>query len=193
MEEVSWIQKPRERLTKLGDRNTRYFHRIAKFNRRKNFIDNIVVNGINVSGQEDLESSFVAFFRDLYSEPYSVCQFPSRLHFGRVPQEVVADLTTMFFEKEIWEAVRRCASEKEPSPDGFSFCFFKRCWRIIKEDICHAVWKFQAEARLPKMANRTFLVLIPKKVAIGKDGVYKILSKCLLHRLKPCMTTIISQ
>ncbi|CAN1266288.1 LINE-1 retrotransposable element ORF2 protein [Linum perenne] len=203
MEEVSWIQKSREKWSKFGDRNSAFFHRIANFNKRRNFIDIINVNGITVSGQEALESAFVNFFKDLYSDPRSERPFPNRLSFNKIPQEKATALLDRFSEAEIRSAVHSCANGKAPGPDGFSFGFFKRFWSTIKQDICAAVWEFQANAKLPRTANCTFLVLIPKKEAVGDirdfrpislvGGVYKIISKCLLHRLKDNMVSIISR
>ncbi|CAN1151748.1 Transposon TX1 uncharacterized 149 kDa protein [Linum perenne] len=201
-EEVCWRQKSRETWCRLGDRNSRFFHQIASSNRRRNCIDRILVNGILVSGQAALESAFVLFFKDLYSDPSPIRPFPDRLSFGLLDQEKASALTDRFSELEIWDAVRSCASDKAPGPDGFSFGFFKRFWSTLKEDICAAVWEFQAKADLPRMSNCTFVVLIPKKEAVGdiKDlrpislvgSVYKIISKCLLRRLKVCLDTLIS-
>ena len=44
LEEVSWRQKSRETWLKEGDRNTRFFQRMANSNRRRNSIRNISIN-----------------------------------------------------------------------------------------------------------------------------------------------------
>ncbi|CAN1139759.1 Transposon TX1 uncharacterized 149 kDa protein, partial [Linum perenne] len=97
---------------------------------------------------------------------------------------------------------KSCASDKAPGPDDFSFSFFKHFWSLIKDDVCVAVWDFQTRAVLPRMVKSTFVVLIPKKEAVGdiKDmrpisligGVYKIISKCLLHIFKATLEVLVS-
>ena len=45
MEETSWRQKSREVWLKEGDRNTKFFHKMANAHRRRNFLAKIKING----------------------------------------------------------------------------------------------------------------------------------------------------
>ena len=45
MEEICWRQKSRVLCIREGDRNTRFFHRIATSHRRFNSIDRLMVDG----------------------------------------------------------------------------------------------------------------------------------------------------
>ena len=45
LEEICWRQKSRALFLKEGDRNTKFFHRIANSHRRCNTIDIIIVDG----------------------------------------------------------------------------------------------------------------------------------------------------
>ena len=45
LEEICWRQKSRALFLKEGDRNTKFFHRIANSHRRCNTIDRIIVDG----------------------------------------------------------------------------------------------------------------------------------------------------
>ena len=45
MEEICWRQKSRVLCIREGDRNTRFFHRIANSHRRFNSIDRLMVDG----------------------------------------------------------------------------------------------------------------------------------------------------
>ena len=45
LEEISWRQKSRVFCIKEGDRNTKFFHRIANSHRRFNSIDKLMVDG----------------------------------------------------------------------------------------------------------------------------------------------------
>ncbi|CAN0929910.1 hypothetical protein LINGRAHAP2_LOCUS37332 [Linum grandiflorum] len=47
-QEISWKQKSREIGLTLGDRNTKFFHKMACHNRRRNTVDRLKVNGFGV-------------------------------------------------------------------------------------------------------------------------------------------------
>ncbi|CAN1127629.1 LINE-1 reverse transcriptase homolog [Linum perenne] len=80
--------------------------------------------------------------------------------------------------------------------------FFKCNWNLIKEDFCTAIEDFFSNLSLPTGVNSTFLVLIPKvdSVVGFKDlrpisligGIYKVISKILIGRMKPLFSEIIS-
>ena len=46
LEEISWRQKSRVLCVRKGDRNTKFFHRIANSHRRVNSIDRLMVDGV---------------------------------------------------------------------------------------------------------------------------------------------------
>ena len=45
MEEISWRQRSRELWLKEGDKNSKFFHKMANARRRKNFLSSITVDG----------------------------------------------------------------------------------------------------------------------------------------------------
>ena len=46
LEEISWRQKSTVLCVREGDRNTKFFHRIANSHRRVNSIDRLMVDGV---------------------------------------------------------------------------------------------------------------------------------------------------
>ena len=46
LEEISWRQKSRALCIREGDRNTKFFHRIANSHKRVNSIDRLMVDGV---------------------------------------------------------------------------------------------------------------------------------------------------
>ena len=68
LEEISWRQKSRVLFLKEGDSNTRFFHRMANFNRRNNCIENLMIEGALSSNQDRISNHIVQFYINLYSE-----------------------------------------------------------------------------------------------------------------------------
>ncbi|GKD13922.1 RNA-directed DNA polymerase, eukaryota, reverse transcriptase zinc-binding domain protein [Tanacetum coccineum] len=67
-----------------------------------------------------------------------------------------------FSREEIKRAVWDCGGDRAPSPDGFTFAFFKHFWSIIEEDMVRFVEDFSVSAHIPKGCNPSFIALIPK-------------------------------
>ena len=91
--------------------------------------------------------------------------------------------------------------DKAPGPDGFSLAFFQGSWDILKKDVMAVFHDFHATGNLVRSINATFLVLIPKKPRAQecKDfrlinlviGIYKIIAKVLVNRLKVILEKIV--
>ena len=63
LEEISWRQKSRVLYVKEGDRNTKFFHRIANSHRRVNSIDRIMVNGVLSSDPTAIADYISQFYK----------------------------------------------------------------------------------------------------------------------------------
>lgn len=94
------------------------------------------------------------------------------------------------------------ASDKAPSPNGFTIGFFQSCWDILKIDFMHVFQEFHNNARFKKV-SMLHLSRIPKNVDFVdvKDyrlvslvnGIYKILSKELANWLSTVTEKLISK
>jgi hypothetical protein len=108
-----------------------------------------------------------------------------------------------FTEKEIGDALFQIGPLKAPGPDGFPARFFQRNWGVLKEEIISAVKEFFKSGVMPEGINETAIVLIPKvdePEMISQfrpirlcNVIYKVLSKCLVNRLRPLLDDIISE
>nr|GFB54266.1 RNA-directed DNA polymerase, eukaryota, reverse transcriptase zinc-binding domain protein [Tanacetum cinerariifolium] len=92
-------------------------------------------------------------------------------------------------KKAVWD----CDTEKSPGPDGFTFDFYRRFWKIIGSDVFEAVKQFFTLGKFPKGCNSCFIALILKipDANLVKDfrpisligSLYKIIAKILANRL----------
>ena len=65
MDETSWGQKSREVWLKEGDRNIRFFHKIAHSHKRRNNINKIRINGEWLIGESEIRQGVVEAFKNL--------------------------------------------------------------------------------------------------------------------------------
>jgi hypothetical protein len=112
-------------------------------------------------------------------------------------------LTRDYSDDEIGNALFQIGPLKAPGPDGLLARFFQRNWGTIKGDIIEAVKHFFREGYIPEGANDTTIALIPKsnKAEDLKDYrpislcnvLYKVISKCIVNRLRPMLEGLISE
>ncbi|GJV35020.1 retrovirus-related pol polyprotein from transposon TNT 1-94 [Tanacetum coccineum] len=121
----------------------------------------------------------------------------------KIPRDDAACLEVPFFEKEVWDAVCGCGSDKAPGPDGFNFKYIKRFWDVIKVDVLKAVRCFWETGEFSKGCNASFVNLIPK---VGDPlglsdyrpisligSFYKIIAKLLAQRVKKVVAKVIGE
>nr|GEW28463.1 RNA-directed DNA polymerase, eukaryota [Tanacetum cinerariifolium] len=114
--------------------------------------------------------------------------FPNRLS-----TDQFADMDRSVSRDEIRVVVSNCGENKSPSPDGYTFEFFRRYWRFIGFDFCSAVECFFESGPFSKGSNSSFIALIPKVTdakfitdfrPISLIGcVYRVVMKILANRL----------
>jgi hypothetical protein len=120
-----------------------------------------------------------------------------------ISEDMNEQLCKPFTEKEISDALFQIGPLKAPGPDGFPARFFQRNWGVLKEEIIQAVLLFFQTGHMPEGVNDTSIVLIPKvdNPCDLKDFrpislcnvIYKIISKCLVNRLRPLLGEVISE
>lgn len=68
MEEISWRQKSQQLWLKEGDKNYRFFHKMANAQRRRNYLAAIKVNGRRLTREEVVKEEVVISFHRVLSE-----------------------------------------------------------------------------------------------------------------------------
>ena len=104
--------------------------------------------------------------------------------------------------EEIKETLFQMQNLKAPGPSGFHAFFYKEFWPTVEDSVIDAVISFFTDGCLPKEANSSLIVLIPKTTNLTFvnnfrpislcNVVYKIISKLLVAKLRPLLHNIIS-
>ncbi|XP_057957183.1 uncharacterized protein LOC131150472 [Malania oleifera] len=108
----------------------------------------------------------------------------------------------LFMTQEIRDALFSIEDGKSLGPYGYSAGFFKKAWSIVGMDVTNAVKEFFNSGRLLKQFNHTIIALVRKvSHANSVSGyrpisccnvIYKIISKILAARIKPCLVDLIN-
>ena len=112
-------------------------------------------------------------------------------------------LCAPFSEKEISDALFQIGPIKALGTDGFPARFYQRNWGVLKKEIIAWVLEFFTTSIMPEGVNDTAIVLIPKVQFPKKlkdfrpislcNVIYKIVSKCMVNRLRPILSDLITE
>ncbi|KAG5544536.1 hypothetical protein RHGRI_017085 [Rhododendron griersonianum] len=117
-EEISLRQKSRNLWLKEGERNTRFFHRMANCNRRNNFIGKIRIGDRILDKDEEVRDGIAGFYADLFKEKGGYRPRVDDLEFDTISREEAFLLEKPFDETEVLHALRSLNGGKAPGPDG---------------------------------------------------------------------------
>lgn len=202
-EEMLWYQKSRENWVKFGDRNSSFFHAQTIIRRKRNRIHKLQLpNGICSSDADILQDEAQAFFKNLFcsTHQHQNHHFNEGLH-PTIDENSKNSLTKPITKNEVSAALNTMKPYKAPGPDGFHCIFFKQYWHIVGEDVFLLVNNaFQTGYFDPAIAD-TLIALIPKidppqtfrdfRPISLCNIIYKIITKVLVHRLRPILNNII--
>ncbi|GJX27403.1 RNA-directed DNA polymerase, eukaryota, reverse transcriptase zinc-binding domain protein [Tanacetum coccineum] len=113
--------------------------------------------------------------------------------------ELESEVSNVEIKRAVWD----CGTDKSPGPDGFTFGFYRRFWKIIENDVYDAVKYFFTYGNIPKGCNSSFIALILKipDANMVKDfrpisligSLYKIIAKILANRLVGVLGDIVNE
>uniref|UniRef100_A0A453S5L6 Reverse transcriptase domain-containing protein n=1 Tax=Aegilops tauschii subsp. strangulata TaxID=200361 RepID=A0A453S5L6_AEGTS len=204
-EELMWKQRSRATWIKEGDQNTRYLHKKSTWRQKKNQIRKLKnEEGTWIEKKTELNAMATDFFKKLYTKDEEVVPFELIELLPRsIQDDMNIKLTEKNSEKEVSDALFQIGPLKALGQDGFPARFFQRNWSTIKKDVIEAVLKFFEDGIMPEGINDTVIVLIPKgrNPQSLKDFrpislcnvIYKVISKCLVNRLRPYLDELISE
>ncbi|XP_058079904.1 uncharacterized protein LOC131228087 [Magnolia sinica] len=201
--EISWKQKARLHWLKEGDRNTRFFHKMANWHASNNRISSLLVDGIRLEDEDEISGAMISYFYSLLNGKHWRRPTLDGIQFNALPEAEASSLEVPFSEEEIKRAVNSLGADKAPGPNGFLIAFYAHFWEVIKADVLQFFQEFHKNGRISNTMGATFIALIPKlsSAASPKDfrpisllgGPYNILAKVLASRLAKVIGSLIYQ
>ncbi|WVZ77498.1 hypothetical protein U9M48_025357 [Paspalum notatum var. saurae] len=195
-------QRARVRHIAEGDANTRYFHILARGKKKRIFIPQLKIDGVQVADHEAMEQAVFSHFQGVFG---SSMHRPHGLNLGELGYERtdLSSLDVPFTEEEVWAAIRDMPSDRAPGPDGFNRAFYKAAWGTIKQDIMAALGTFyRGNGGGFSALNNGLIVLLPKRQDASSPSDYrpiamvhsfgKLVSKILAVRLAPLLPGLMS-
>ncbi|XP_074301475.1 uncharacterized protein LOC141632870 [Silene latifolia] len=196
-EELLWFQKYRMEAICDGDRNTRFFHLSTVIRRKQNRIEGLQDSVGNwVWDAAVIQRMVLDYFQGLFAGPVTnICLTDLTL-------DESTKLGRNYLVADVQCALNQMSPYKAPGPDGFQALFYQSHWDIVSPSLCHMVLQMLHDNVFPDGLGEAFISLIPKVNnphsvtqfrPIGLCNVsYKIITKMIVNRLKPVLSTLIS-
>jgi hypothetical protein len=189
-----------------GDRNTGYFHRIAKIKNTTKVMSSLRVEETLVTDHQMIADHVVDYYQNLFCSNMGILQDDALINDvipSIINDSINAMLTMIPSPSEIKNAVFELNKDSALGPDGFGALFFHTYWDIVHQDLVNAVTEFFTTGFLLPNFNANTLILIPKISNADKIEHYmlialanfkfKIISKVLADRLAQVMPSFISK
>ena len=119
LEESSWRQKSRVLWLKEGDNNTKFFHKMANSNRRRNHISGLEVDGVFYEDEDEMREQVVHFYESLYRESEDWRPYVEGLPFASIG-ETKRNMLERRFKEEIVQVLKDLEGNKASSIWPFS-------------------------------------------------------------------------
>jgi len=203
-QDVLWKEKARDPNFINGDRNTSYFHRLAKFRAAAKPITLLYNEDIVITEPADIEVHVLNYFTSIFSIDNNCVQneILDRSVPSLVSEEDNHNLLRLPLHEEIKNAVFDLNGDGASGPDGFGGHFYHTFWDIIETNVIHSVQEFFLTGSLPNNINSNMLVLIPKVTGAQEMGdfrpialanfQFKIVTKLLANKLSIVAMRIVS-
>lgn len=144
-QETFWKQKAKTKWHIQGDRNTNYFHILAKIKTKTNLISAIKVDETVISDPEQIANHITDHYHNLFTTNMVFLQDSSLV--DDVIPNLIDDqannlLTMLPSEEEIKAALFDMNNDSSPGPDGFGAHFYQTYWQIVKKEVVNVILEF---------------------------------------------------
>lgn len=204
-QETFWKEKAKINWHLEGDRNTKYFHKIAKIKSTSKRITTLQDGENTLTDTQQIANHIVNYYKSLFctnfvlQDQLLVDEVIPKL----ITNDINAVLTTLPSSLEIKAAVFGLNKDSALGPDGFGAFFFQNYWQIVNKEVENAVLEFFTKGWILPGFNSNIIALLPKNPnATSVDHYrpiamanfkFKIISKILADRLAQLMPKIISK
>ncbi|PNY03410.1 ribonuclease H [Trifolium pratense] len=171
-QEVFWKERSKIKWQLEGDRNTAYFHRMAKIKNTTKIISSLKHGNTTLTDPSQISDHVVEYYKTLF------CTNPivhDQLLVEKVIPNLVGDninalLTVLPSAEEIKHAFFDLNKDGAPGPDGFGGVFFQTYWDIIHVDVINAILQFfsSASEAINLLHKKTFCGNLALKIDISK-------------------------
>ncbi|CAN0843555.1 Transposon TX1 uncharacterized 149 kDa protein [Linum grandiflorum] len=204
-EEAFWKRKARNNWLLNGDRNTRYFQRIASIKRQYNHIEKLTDSEGRFQTDEKVKQEIdISYFQALFTSDLPPRFFPCHLcpsFSAKISSTDNSLLIRPVSLSEIKAATFSIGINQSPGSDGFNSSFFQKYWNLISPELFRAVSFFFSSGIMLKNINHSIISLIPKVTNPSVmtqlrpislcQVIYKIIAKILAARLSVALPKII--
>jgi hypothetical protein len=207
-EEERWRIKSRMLWLAGGDKNTRFFHRVACSRRAKKQIWEIEDStGSIYHSQAEIKSAAYSYYKSFYKAPPApslAAQTQTASLFPRMISPEEANLIhAPCTKEELLAIIKSFKREKSPGPDGWSVELFLFHFDLMFQDILDVIEDTRTRGTVSSSLNKTFLVLIPKSNLSKQFNdfrpislcniCYKFISKLIAVRIRPYLSRSLSE
>jgi hypothetical protein len=200
-----WKEKARVQHFMNGDRNTSYFHRVARVKAATKQIFMIKHGDTIFSDPMSIEGHILDYFTGIFHSPNHCA--PNDMVSSCILTLVTPEDNDMLCKVptalEIKTVVFDMNVDGAPGPDGFGGHFYHHFWDVVATDVVLAVQEFFVQGKLLPNLNSNLIVLIPKVPGADNMGdfrpivlanfQFKIITKILADRLSIIVAKIVSE
>jgi hypothetical protein len=167
-EEETWRIRSRATWIQSGDSNTKFFHKMASYNRNQKHIWELQKeNGDSITEQEEIKEEAVNYFKHFFKAKDATNYTELTRITNLYPRMVEEDEALALFKPvtltELKSILENFKKEKSPGPDGWTTEFFTFFFDLVGSDLLEMVEDTRTKGKLCGGINSTFLALIPKK------------------------------
>jgi len=158
---INW-QESRMNWLSEGDANSNFFHGVMSNRRRRNTVNLVNVDVINIEGVKNIRTTVYEHFYHHFKSVGASRPQVDGLAFQKLTWGAAGNLIKHFYLEEVRRAIWDCDNYKSPRPDDITFGFIKDFWELLKDDFMRFFVEFHRNGKLSKGVNSTFIALIPK-------------------------------
>ena len=191
-EDIYWRQKSHELWLRDGDKNTIFFHEIARVKRVVNTIFSIKhsKSGHLIEDDNGIKEEGVFFFSNLLAPPHldPIDENLINDFISCIPPLITADHNRMllapFTLEEIKKVVSSFPPDKALGTDGFIALLYQKCWDFIGSDLLAVVEESRRNAKMIRSFNSTNIAIIPKVKQPASFADFRAISLCnMIYKL----------